>query len=109
MLLGRELKGRVLGVIGTGWIGNRVAKVSVRGFSIKIIHYGKSRNKRLEKEIRVEFGDVDKLFEEAEIATIHIPLTKETRHLINEDSYTRKHVEGAIVDTEALVKVLKEG
>lgn len=117
MMLGRELKGKVLGVIGAGRIGSRVAEIGAKGFSMKVIYYSRSRNERLEKETGAEFRDIDELLEEADIVTIHVPLTKETRHLINEERLKRMKrtailintSRGAVVDNEALVKALKEG
>lgn len=117
MMLGVELKGKVLGIVGLGRIGSRVAEIAVKGFNMKVIYYDTSRNERMERELGAEYRDLDTLLGEADIISIHVPLTKETFHLINEDRLRRMKkgailintARGAIVDTDALVKALREG
>ncbi len=117
MMLGVELKGKTLGIIGLGRIGSRVAEIAVKGFGMKVIYYDVVRREDLEKELGIEYRDLDQLLQEADIVSIHVPLTKETYHLINEERL-RKMKKGAIlintargkvIDTEALVKALREG
>lgn len=117
MMLGLELGGKVLGIIGAGRIGSRVAEIGAKGFGMKVIYYDIVRNEKLEKEIGAEFRELDKLLEEADVVSIHVPLTKETRHMINEEKLRKMKrtailintARGAVVDTEALLKALKEG
>ncbi|HDI02289.1 MAG TPA: D-glycerate dehydrogenase [Ignisphaera sp.] len=117
MLLGVELKDKVLGVIGLGRIGSRVAEIAVKGFGMKVIYYDIIRREDLEKELGVEYRDLDQLLQEADIVTIHVPLTKDTYHLINEERLKKMKrtailvntARGAVVDTDALVKALREG
>jgi glyoxylate reductase len=117
MMLGVELKGKVLGVIGAGRIGSRVAEIGAKGFGMKVIYYDINRVEWLEKEIGAEYRDLDQLLQEADIVTIHVPLTPETYHMINEERLRKMKrtailintARGAVVDTEALVKALKEG
>jgi len=117
MMLGVELKGKTLGVIGLGRIGSRVAEIAVKGFGMKVIYYDVRRKEDLEKELGIEYRDLDKLLEEADIITIHTPLTKETYHLINEERLKKvkpgaiivNTARGPIIDTNALVKALQEG
>lgn len=117
MMLGVELKGRVLGVIGLGRIGRRVAEIGVKGFGMKVVYYSRTRDRKIEEELRVEYRDLDTLLREADIVTIHVPLTKDTRHMINEEKLKlmKKTAilintsRGAVVDTNALVKALREG
>ncbi len=117
MMLGMELRGKTLGIVGLGRIGSRVAEIAVKGFGMKVIYYDVKRREDLEKELGIEYRDLDQLLQEADIVSIHVPLTKETYHLINEERL-RKMKRGAIlintargkvVDTEALVKALREG
>lgn len=116
MMLGVELKGKVLGVIGAGRIGTRVAEIGIRGFGMKVIYYDKSKNDYLEKELGAEYRDLDKLLQEADVITLHVPLTPETMHMINEERLRKMKKtailintsRGAIVDTEALIKALRE-
>ncbi|MEM4481260.1 MAG: glyoxylate reductase [Desulfurococcaceae archaeon] len=117
MMLGIELKGKVLGVVGAGRIGFRVAEIGARGFGMKVIYNSRSRNPIIEDELKAEFRDIDKLLEEADIVALHVPLTKETYHMIDENRLRKMKrtailvnvARGAVVDTEALVKALKEG
>lgn len=117
MLLGVELKGKTLGVVGLGRIGSRVAEIGIKGFGMKVIYYDVIRREDLEKALGIEYRDLDQLLQEADIVTIHVPLTKETYHMINEERLKKMKrsallintARGAVIDTEALVKALREG
>lgn len=117
MMLGIELRGKVLGIVGCGRIGSRVAEIGAKGFGMKVIYFDRSRNEELEKEIGAEFKELDQLLQEADIVSLHVPLTRETYHMINEERLKKMKrsailintARGAVVDTEALVKALKEG
>jgi len=116
MMLGLELKGKTLGIVGLGRIGSRVAEIG-KAFGMKIIYYDLSRNEALEKQLGVEYRGLDTLLQEADIVSIHVPLTKETYHLINEEKLRKMKrtallintARGAVIDTNALVKALSEG
>ncbi len=117
MMLGMELRGKTLGIVGLGRIGSRVAEIAVKGFGMKVIYYDVKRREDLEKELGIEYRDLDQLLQEADIVSIHVPLTKETYHLINEERLRKMKrsailintARGKVVDTEALVKALREG
>lgn len=117
MMLGIELKGKVLGIIGLGRIGSRVAEIGAKGFGMKVIYYDQFRKEEIEKELGAEYRDLDTLLSEADIVSIHVALTKETFHLINEERLKKMKkgailintARGAVIDTNALVKALKEG
>lgn len=117
MMLGFQVSGATLGVIGMGRIGRAVAK-RAKGFGMRVIYYDKYRLPReLEEELGVEYVELDELIKEADIITIHTPLTPETENLINEErlrmmkktAYLVNTARGRIVDLDALVKALKEG
>lgn len=116
MMLGVELYGKTLGIIGLGRIGSRVAEFA-KAFGMKVIYYDIKRKEDLEKKLGVEYRDLDTLLQEADIVTIHVPLTKETYHLLNEERLRKMKrgallintARGAVIDTDALVKALKEG
>jgi glyoxylate reductase len=84
---------------------------------MKVVYYSRSRNEALEKELGAEYRDLDTLLQEADVVTIHVPLTKETYHMINEERLRKMKrtailintARGAVVDTNALVKALSEG
>jgi len=116
MLLGVELQGKTLGVVGAGRIGSRVAEIA-KAFGMRVIYYDVVRNKALEERVGAEYVDLERLLEESDIVTLHTPLTPETKHMINEERLKRMKrtallvntARGAVVDTEALVKALREG
>jgi len=114
-LTGPELKGKTLGIIGMGRIGRAVAE-KIKGFGMKIIYYDVYRNERAEKELGVEYKDLDTVLKESDFVSLHVPLTKETKHMIGErelklmktSAYLINTARGPVVDTDALVKALKE-
>jgi glyoxylate reductase len=117
MMLGFQVSGATIGIIGMGRIGQAVAR-RAKGFNMKILYYDVRRlPENLEKELGAEFVDLDTLLREADIVTIHTPLTPETENLINEEklklmkktAYLINTARGKIVDIDALYKALKEG
>jgi D-3-phosphoglycerate dehydrogenase len=114
--VGIELYGKTLGVIGAGRIGSAVARIAKLGFNMDIIYYDVVRNTRLEEEIGAKYVPLEELLREADVVTIHVPLTEETRYMINEErlKLMKKTAilintsRGAVVDTKALVKALRE-
>ena len=116
MLLGQDIWGKTLGIVGIGRIGSAVAR-RAKGFNMKIIYYDVFRNEQVERELGVEYVPLEKLLKESDFVTVHVPLTPETHHLINEDRLrTMKKTaclvntsRGPVVDEKALYKALKEG
>ncbi|RLG74036.1 MAG: D-glycerate dehydrogenase [Thermoprotei archaeon] len=116
MMLGYDVHGKTLGIIGLGRIGSAVAR-RARGFNMKILYYDHRRKPELEKELRVKYVPLDTLLREADIVSLHVPLTKETYHMIGEKelrlmkktAFLINTARGAVVDTKALIKALKEG
>jgi D-3-phosphoglycerate dehydrogenase len=114
---GTELSGKVLGVIGAGRIGSIVARICRFGFNMQILYYDPVKNPKLEEEAGAKYATLEEVLKTADIVTIHVPLTPETKHLINEEKLklTKKTAilintsRGAVVDTNALVKALREG
>ena len=117
MMLGTEVHGKTIGIIGFGRIGREVAK-RARGFNMKILYYDPVRAPEdLEKSLNAEYVDLDTLLSRSDFITIHVPLSKETRHMINEDKFKKMKrgailintARGGIINTDALVKALEEG
>ena len=116
MMLGFEVNGRTLGIVGFGRIGQAVAR-RAKGFNMRILYYDVAPRPELERELGVERVDLETLLRESDIVTVHTPLTKETYHLIGErelklmkkTAYLINTARGAVVDTDALVKALREG
>jgi D-lactate dehydrogenase len=114
-LLGFDLHGRTVGIIGTGRIGQVVAQI-MTGFGCKVLAYDLHHNLECEK-IGVEYVDLLQLFARSDIITIHCPLTPETYHLVNADAIAKMKPHamlintgrGALIDTKAIVAALKSG
>jgi len=114
--LGPELKGKILGIIGTGRIGYSVAVRAVKGLGMKLIYNDVQRNESLERDASGEFATVDELLKKSDIISIHVPLLPETRHLINakklklmkKTAYLINTARGPIVDEKALVSSLQK-
>ena len=117
MMLGTEVYGKTLGIIGMGRIGKAVARRAI-GFGMRVIYYDVRRlSPEEENELKAEFVDLDTLLSEADIVSIHTPLTPNTAHMINEDSlkkmkksaYLVNTARGGVADTKALIKALQNG
>ena len=115
-LIGRNVHGRVAGVIGTGRIGALVARTLHLGFGCEVLASDLTVNDEL-KAIGVRYVDTKTLLERSDIISLHCPLTPDTRHLINAASLGRARPKltiintsrGALIDTEALIEGLKSG
>jgi glyoxylate reductase len=115
-LTGPELKGKTIGLVGLGRIGVATAK-RLSSFDVKILYYDVERRWDVESVLNMEYADLDTLLKESDIVSVHVPLTKDTFHLINEErlrkmkktAYLINTARGPVVDTNALVKALKEG
>lgn len=116
LLLGTNLAGKTLGIVGLGRIGSTVAGYAVRGFGAKIIYYDVNRDEQFEKEFQAEYREnVDDVLKEADFVSIHVPLLESTRHLINKErlammkptAYLVNTSRGPVIDEQALVEALK--
>jgi D-3-phosphoglycerate dehydrogenase len=115
-LFGTEVRDRVLGVVGCGRIGRRVAEICALGFKMKVIAYDPFLS-GVDLPY-VEFtNDLGDLLERCDFLTLHLPLTKETHHLIGEaqirrmrrGAYLINAARGPIVDEQALIRALEDG
>ncbi|HIE05208.1 MAG TPA: D-glycerate dehydrogenase [bacterium (Candidatus Stahlbacteria)] len=115
LLLGLELKGSTLGIVGAGRIGSEVAKIGI-GLGLKVIYYDKKQRPGLER-MNIRYSPLEDLLRTADIVSLHLPLTPETRQMIDQKRLSRLK-EGAIlintgrgplVDETALIKILRQG
>ncbi|MGB4739018.1 MAG: 2-hydroxyacid dehydrogenase [Fuerstiella sp.] len=114
-LLGFDLHGRTIGVIGTGRIGECVCRIAL-GFGCKVIASDSIRNSACEA-LGVTYVDTARLLSESDIVTLHCPLAPETHHLINDAVIEQmkpgvmliNSSRGAIIDTQAVIRGLKSG
>lgn len=112
-LLGFDLHGRTIGIIGTGRIGQVVAQI-MTGFGCKVIAYDIHCNPQCEA-IAVQYMDLPQLFSQSDIITLHCALTPQTYHLVNEEAIAqmKPHAmlintsRGALIDTDAIITALK--
>ncbi|MGJ8455819.1 glyoxylate reductase [Pseudothermotoga sp. U03pept] len=116
LLLGTDLYGATLGIVGFGRIGQAMARRAL-GFNMRVLYYSRKRvSEELERELNATFVDLETLLKESDFVTLHVPLTRETHHLIGEkelkmmkkESYLINTARGPVVDEKALVKALKE-
>ncbi len=115
-LTGFDLKGKTLGVAGTGHIGAHVIKIAF-GFGMKIKAYDPHPNQQFVKDYGVEFLELPELIKQSDILTLHVPYLPATHHLINSEniklfkptSFLINTARGALVETEALLLALKSG
>ncbi|MCS7138800.1 MAG: NAD(P)-binding domain-containing protein [Crenarchaeota archaeon] len=116
LLQGSLINGKTFGIIGTGAIGERVARIA-KAFGAEVIAYDVFKKTALEAEGVLRYVKLEEVLERSDIISIHVPLTRETYHMINRDSIARmkKHAvlintsRGQVVDQEALVEALKTG
>lgn len=113
-LTGFDLHGKTVGVIGTGRIG-RVFIDICRGFGMKVLAFDKFPAEGLDNGDTIRYVELDELFENSDIISLHCPLTEETHHIIDENAIEKckKGVvllntsRGALVDAEALLQGIK--
>src|SRR3989344_6231365 len=115
LLLGTNIAGKTLGVLGLGRIGSRVAHHAVKGFGMKVLYYDPKQNPEFEKEYgAVYVANIDDLLPQCDFVSIHVPLLDSTRHLFNEErfkkmkptAYLINTSRGPIIDEAALAKAL---
>ena len=112
-LMGFDVSGKTVGVIGTGRIGAATARILL-GFGCKLLLYDRIPSREL--ALVGEYVSLDRLYRESDIITLHCPLTPETKHLINEDSLNQMKrgvmllntSRGALIDTQAVINGLKK-
>ncbi len=116
MLLGPDVWGKKLGILGFGRIGQAVAR-RAKGFGMDILYAGRSRKEEAEKEFEAQYLELDELLRECDFFTIHTPLTEETTHLIGAEELEKMKTQavlvntsrGPLVDEAALADALEEG
>ncbi|NLJ74968.1 MAG: D-glycerate dehydrogenase [Firmicutes bacterium] len=117
LLLGAEVYGKTLGIVGAGRIGQAVAKRAV-GFGMPVLYHNRTRlPESIEKECSIRYVNLDTLLTNSDFVSLHCPLTPETKHLIGErelelmkpTAVLVNTARGPVVDERALVHALKNG
>jgi D-lactate dehydrogenase len=114
-LMGFDLKGKTIGVIGAGQIGLHVIRIG-KGFGMNVLAYDARRNKILSEVLGFEYTSLDDLLARSDVITLHIPYNKGTHHLMNRDKFKLvkkgailiNTARGSIVDNEALIEALDQ-
>ena len=118
LLLGSDLSGKTLGVVGLGRIGSRVAYHAVKGFDMKVVYTDVKQNPEFEQEFGAVFAStIDELLPKCDFVSIHVPLLPSTHHLINEtrlklmkpSAYLINTSRGQVIDEQALAVSLSKG
>ena len=117
VMLGLEVKGKTLGILGLGRIGSRVAEIG-KAMDMNIIYYDIKQNLEFEGKVSATFkATPEELLKEADVVSVHVPLLDSTKHLVNADrlkmmkptAYLVNTSRGPVVDEVALVEALKNG
>ncbi|MCJ7517425.1 MAG: D-glycerate dehydrogenase, partial [Methanomassiliicoccales archaeon] len=116
LLLGREVYGKTIGIIGMGDIGTAVARRAI-GFGMRILYYNRKRDLEAEKELGAIYVTIEDLLRDSDFVSLHVPLNPQTRHLIGEREISLMKPtaillnasRGEVVDEHALVEALRVG
>jgi len=118
LLLGSDMTGKTLGIVGLGRIGSRIAHFAIRGFEMKVIYTDMAANAEFEKNYSATFvKTIDELLPQADFVSLNVPLNDSTKHLMNEfrfkmmktTAYLINTSRGPVVDEVALAAALKNG
>lgn len=116
-IMGFDICGRTIGIVGVGRIGSRVAEICRRGFGMRVLGYDPHLDDKAIRDRGAEPRTLQSLLAESDFVTLHTPSTQQTRHLIDAAAIAAmkpaacliNHARGALVDTAALANALKEG
>lgn len=115
-LVGSDLHGKTVGIVGTGRIGAVMLRI-MHGFGCRLLAWDIAPNGELTASLGVTYVPLSELFRESDVISLHVPLTPETRHLVDAASLTQMKPtaiiintgRGALIDARALVAALKRG
>jgi glyoxylate reductase len=115
-MLGNEVHGMTLGIVGLGNIGRHVAR-RARAFDMTVLYHNRRRREEVERELGVEYVSFEELLERSDYVMLCCPLTAETRNLINAASLGKMKPtatlvnisRGGVVDTQALYEAVRDG
>ncbi len=114
LMLGLDLKNKTLGIIGMGRIGFAVAR-RAKNFGMKIIYFNRSKNESAEKELGARKVSLNKLMKTSDVISLHVPLTPQTKGLLDKEKLELMKpsaiivntARGEVVDEKHLIKMLK--
>lgn len=115
-LQGFDLKGKTIGIVGLGHIGEHIARIA-NGFEMNVLVSTPRKDKNLEKKYSLKFVSFNYLLKNSDIITFHCPYNKQTHHLINskninqikKGAYIINTARGGLIQTKALTKAIQKG
>jgi D-lactate dehydrogenase len=113
---GMDIFGKNLGILGLGKIGKEVVKIA-HGFGMRVLVYTRTQDETLAKTLGFSYKSLDEILSQSDIISLHLPLTDETKHIINKNNIKKikrgaflvNTARGGLIENEALVLGLKEG
>ncbi|MFN2137736.1 MAG: 2-hydroxyacid dehydrogenase [Candidatus Promineifilaceae bacterium] len=116
LLLGQEVRGQTLGIIGMGRIGQALARRAT-GFEMQLLYHNRTRDLSAEKELNASYRELDDLLRESDFVSLHVSLTPNTEKLIDAralrlmkpSAILINTARGPVVDSEALYAALRDG
>lgn len=115
-LIGLELAGKTVGIVGLGRIGAATAK-RLKAFDAEVVYWSRTRKSEAEEELGISWMDLDELLRRSDIISLHLPGTADTHHIIGERELglMKESViivntaRGRVIDEEAMTRALKSG
>jgi len=115
-LVGVDLKGKTVGIIGLGRTGSAVAK-RLKAFSVNLVYYKRVKDLQLEKQLGARYVKLKQLLKKSDVISVHVPLTPQTFHMISREefslmkkgAYIVNTSRGAVIDEKALHEALVSG
>lgn len=115
--VGRELRGKIVGLVGFGNIGSRVGEILARGFGARVLAFDPNVSPEAIRAAGAEPVDLETLLQESDIVSLHAALTEENYHLLSHDAFARMKpgvflvntARGELVDGDALIAALESG
>ena len=116
LLLGKDFKNKIFGIIGAGRIGQATAK-RAKALGCKIVYYSRAKKEEFEKETGAKKVSLNKLLKTSDFISLHVPLTRQTFHLLNplnmqlikDGAVLINTARGEIIDEKTLLHLLKKG
>jgi len=117
LLLGTDLWGKTVGIVGTGRIGSGVVHRLHDGFNMNVLYHDIKRNPQLEKKTGAKYRSLTQLLKQSDFVSLHVPLLPSTRHLIStkelklmkKTAYLVNTARGPVIDEKALTRALMKG
>jgi D-lactate dehydrogenase len=115
-LQGFDLRGKTIGVVGTGDIGREVVRIA-NGFGMKVLAFDVKRDEEAARALSFRYVDLPTLLRESDIVTLHVPANPKTHHLLSDPQFAAMKTgvvlintaRGDVVDIQALARALAEG